>query len=289
MKTNWQLICDSGSTKATWCAVAPGKKKTVRTQGISPYFLSAQEIRAALEKELTPKLGFPAEEVGEVHYYGTGLGDVRNRKLLKKVLAAVFPSAGVSVEHDLTGAARALCGKTRGVACILGTGSNSCYYNGSRVAANNPGLGFILGDEGSGAFLGKKVIQYYLYRTFDAELAGAFDAAYGTTREEILDKVYKQPFPNRYLASFAHFLSAHRGHFMIENIIEDGLNDFFFHHISKYAQSWQFPVHFTGSIAWVFRDVVRSLCKAYEFECGTILKAPIEGLVAYHQDGKAPR
>lgn len=290
MKTPWQLIADSGSTKTTWGLIAAGQKKIVRTQGISPYFFTKEQIRGLLEKELAPALGIPAGDIGKIHYYGTGLGDPKNKRLLKGVLKSVFPESDIQVDHDLMGAARALCGHEKGVACILGTGANSCYFNGKSIVHNNPGLGFILGDEGSGAFLGKKVVQYYLYHTFDAELEDLFNKKYNTDKNAILDKVYRAPYPNRYLASFTHFLSENRGHFMIENIIEDGLNEFFFHHICKYAESWNYPVHFTGGVAWVFRDVLLGLCHVYELTAGKILKAPMEGLIEYHrQAGSAHR
>jgi N-acetylglucosamine kinase-like BadF-type ATPase len=189
----------------------------------------------------------------------------------------------VQVETDILGAARALCKKEKGIACILGTGSNSCYYNGSKIIRNSPGLGYVLGDEGSGASLGKKVIQYYLYNTFDEELRARFDAKYVTTSQEILDNVYKKPLPNRYLASFALFLAENRGHYMIENIIEDGLNDFFFQHVCKYGESWKYPIHFVGGIAHGFQDVIRDMAEAYGLETGTILNAPMDGLVAFHR------
>ena len=179
-------------------------------------------------------------------------------------------------------AARAVCGHEKGVACILGTGSNSCYYNGKNIAKNSPGIGYVLGDEGSGAYLGKKVLQYYLYDTFDEDLRARFDARFVTTTSEILDNVYKKPLPNRYMASFALFLAENRGHFMIENIIEDGLNDFFFQHLCKYNEVWKYPVHFVGSVASGFKDVLEQLCSSYEFELGKILKNPMEGLVKYH-------
>lgn len=282
MDTSWQLIADSGSTKTTWCLVSKDRKTELRTQGISPYFLSREQILASLKTEVIPKLEVPVAAIREVHYYGTGLGDPANRQLLQQILETVFPQSAVFTCNDLEGAARALCGREKGIACILGTGSNSCYYDGGKVVANNPGLGFILGDEGSGAFLGKKVIQYYLYHTFDQELSEAFDLQYRTHKSEILDHVYRQPVPNRYLASFTHFLGAHRGHFMVENILEDGLNEFFFTHIVKYPECWEYPIHFTGGVAWAFRDVIGALCKAYELQEGRILKAPIEGLVAFH-------
>src|SRR5664279_5456358 len=164
--------------------------------------------------------------------------------MVKKALKNICPGAIIKIETDVDGAAKALCGGEKGIACILGTGSSSCYYNGRRIAKNNPGLGFILGDEGSGAYLGKKVIQYFLYNTFDADLMDRFRAKFNTNSHEILTAVYKNPLPNRYLASYAIFLAENRGHYMIENIIEDGFNDFFFNHIYKYRESWTLPIHF---------------------------------------------
>lgn len=274
------LIADSGATKAEWCLVKNGRKKTFFTQGISPYFLSTGQITELLQKELKPFL--KKTDVEEIFYYGTGCANPVNARSVKKAVSSVFPSARVDVNHDLMAAARALCGRKKGIACILGTGSNSCYYNGKKIMRNSPGLGYVLGDEGSGAYLGKKVIQYYLYGTFDEELRGRFDATYTTTAPEILENVYKKPLPNRYLAGFARFLADNRGHYMIENIIEDGLNDFFFNHLCKYRETWSLPVHFAGSVAFGFQDVLQQLCNSYEFEMGKVMKNPMEGLLDYH-------
>jgi N-acetylglucosamine kinase-like BadF-type ATPase len=276
-----QLIADCGATKSEWSIVGNGKTKTVITQGISPYFLTAEQIRELLVKELTPKL--KNVEVDEVFYYGTGCANPNNAKLVKKAVKQVFPTAQIEINHDLLASARSLCGREKGIACILGTGSNSCYYNGKKIVKNSPGLGYVLGDEGSGAYLGKKVIQYYLYGTFDDELRGRFDLTYMTNSAEILENVYKKPLPNRYLAGFARFLAENRGHYMIENIIEDGLNDFFFNHLCKYREIWTLPVNFAGGVAYGFRDVIAQLCNSYEFELGKILQKPMSGLIEYHR------
>ncbi|MBK9463246.1 MAG: N-acetylglucosamine kinase [Chitinophagaceae bacterium] len=276
-----KLIADSGATKAEWCLLREGKKKTIFTQGISPYFLNTEQITDLLLKELKPKL--KNIEVDEIFYYGTGCANPVNAKSVKKALQKVFPESKVDVNHDLMAAARALCGTNKGVACILGTGSNSCYFDGKKIVKNSPGLGYVLGDEGSGAYLGKKVIQYYLYGTFDDELRGRFDLTYTTNTAEILESVYKKPLPNRYLAGFTKFLAENRGHYMIENIIEDGLNDFFFNHLCKYRETWTLPVHFAGSVAFGFKDVLQQLCNSYEFELGKVMKNPMEGLVTYHR------
>lgn len=275
------LIADSGATKCEWRLVDKTKKKSIITQGISPYFLNEAQIIALLQKELMPRLG--KAQVKQVFFYGTGLASPTNAKLLTKVLKTVFPRAKSEVQTDLVGAARALCGREKGIACILGTGSNSCYYDGKKVVKNSPGIGYVLGDEGSGAYLGKKVVQYYLYNTFDEELKARFEKRFQTTPVEILDHVYKQPLANRYLASYAIFLAENRGHYMIENIIEDGLNDFFFTHLYKYRESWILPIHFIGSVAFGFRDVLKDLCHSYELELGKVLKAPMQGLIEYHR------
>src|ERR1700744_4494242 len=223
------LIADSGATKCEWCLLHGGKKKRVDTQGISPYFLDVAGIGKVLREELLPGLGKAAVDV--VYFYGTGCMSADNRKIVQKAIRQAFPGVEVNVTHDLMGAAIALCGSSKGMVGNLGTGSFSCYFDGKKIARNSPGLGYVLGDEGSGAYLGKKVIQYYLYNTFDEELRYKFDARYVTNRQEILENVYKRPLPNRYLASFTLFLMENRGHYMIENISEDGLNEFFFTHL----------------------------------------------------------
>ena len=275
-----KLIADSGATKAEWCLVSKSGKKTIFTDGISPYFLDTPQITNLLNTQLITKL--KKAKVDEVHYYGTGCANPNNAKIVKKAIQNVFPGSAINVTHDLMAAARAVCGTSKGIACILGTGSNSCYYDGKKIVKNSPGLGYVLGDEGSGAYLGKRVLQYYLYNTFDEDLRARFDAAYVTTNVEILENVYKKPLANRYLAGFAKFLADNRGHYMIENIIEDGLNDFFFNHLCKYRETWSLPISFVGSIAFGFKDVLKELCHAYEFELGKILKNPMSGLVEYH-------
>ena len=274
------LIADSGSTKCEWCLIKDGKKKTIFTQGMSPYFLTGVQMVQVLETELLPKI--KNYEVEQVFYYGTGCKNPANRQLIRKSIKSIFKTANILVDHDLMAAARALCGTSKGIACILGTGSNSCYFNGKTIVKNSPGIGYVLGDEGSGAYLGKKVLQYYLYKTFDEDLSFRFAEKFKTTPVEILENVYKKSLPNRYLASFTIFLAENRGHYMVENIIEDGLNDFFFQHICKYNESWKLPIHFVGGVAFGFKDVILDLCNSYEFEPGTILKNPMEGLIKYH-------
>jgi glucosamine kinase len=275
------LIADSGSTKCEWCFISNRQKQFVTTQGASPYFLNEGEIAAIIRKELLPAL--KKKNPAFIYFYGTGCAAAVNRAIVRRAIKNVFPGAGIEVQHDLTGAARALCGNNKGIVAILGTGSNSGYYNGNKIIRNSPGLGYVLGDEGSGAYLGKKVLQHYLYKTFDGELLDIFYKKYKINASDILDSIYKKPLPNRYIASFAMFLKANRGHYMIENIIEDGLRDFFSIHLSRYPESGGVPVYFTGSVAFGFQDILKELCKTYGWQAGKFLARPMPGLIAYHK------
>src|SRR5450432_1210474 len=275
------LIADSGSTKCEWCFISNGRKQIIETQGASPYFLNEPQFAALMQKELLPAL--KNKTPSDIYFYGTGLAASVNRKMFRKAIGKVFPRSKIEEEHDLTGASRALCGKNRGIVAILGTGSNSGYYNGRKILRNSPGLGYVLGDEGSGAYLGKKVLQYYLYKTFDKDLHAKFYEKYKLVASDILDAVYKKPLPNRYIASFTLFLAENRGHYMIENIIEDGLWDFFSIHLAHYPESGKMPVCFTGSVAFGFQDILKELCNTFGWKPGRILAKPMEGLIAYHK------
>ncbi|SCC27400.1 BadF/BadG/BcrA/BcrD ATPase family protein [Chitinophaga costaii] len=281
MQVKTILVADSGSTKTDWCLVEDGHRRTFSTQGISPYFQTPAQVQEIIQTELVRQ--YPALlQVHELYFYGTGLLAPANARMVEDALQAVFTQTNISVNHDLMGAARGLCGRHPGVVSILGTGSNSCFYDGITIVKNNPGLGYVLGDEGSGAYLGKRLLQYYLYDSFDEELKFKFDAKYQVTRDQILENVYRKPLANRYLASFAGFLTENRGHFLIENALEDGINEFFFNHLYKYRESWTSPLYFSGGIAHAFRDVIQTLCELYELQLGTIVRSPLEGLVNFH-------
>jgi N-acetylglucosamine kinase-like BadF-type ATPase len=275
-----KLIADGGSTKTEWCLLNGRKKTVFITTGMSPYFLNGSQMIEIIEREVIPVL--KKNKINQLFYYGTGCGNQDNLRMVRKVLQHCFQEAEIKIETDITGAARALCGNQKGVVCILGTGSSACYFNGKKIAKNSPGLGYILGDEGSGAYLGKKVIQYYLYDIFDTDLRTRFDARFVTSANEILNAVYKEPFANRYLAGFAVFLAENRGHYMIENIIEDGLNDFFNMHLLKFKEVGKFPVHFTGGIAFGFKDVLQQMMANHHLVPGNLLRNPLDGLIKYH-------
>lgn len=278
-----KLIIESGSTKTDWCFVdSDNNISKFKTSGINPRLQSNEAIISCIETELGNKLS-PISSIDEIQYYGAGIANEQLAERMKAILFHFFPIKELHVSSDLLAAARSLCQKKEGIACILGTGSNSCFYDGNQIIDKHISLGYIAGDEGSGNYLGKKVLQYYAYKTFDNELMIAFETLFGSNIQEIIATIYTQPFPNRYLAQFSKLLVENRGHYMVENIIEDCLMDFFSTHIFKYRQSWKAPIHFTGSIAFAFKDVINSLCEQYELELGIIAQSPLEGLIAYHQ------
>jgi glucosamine kinase len=276
------LIADSGSTKCEWCFISNGRKQFINTQGASPYFLNELQLVDMMRKELLPSL--KKSIPGSLYFYGTGCAAAANRAIVRRAIKRIFPNTRIAVEDDLTGAARALCGRNKGIVVNLGTGSFSAYYNGRKIIRKSPGLGYVLGDEGSGAYLGKKVLQHYLYQTFDTEMHNKFEKKYQITASEILESVYKKPLPNRYIASFTMFLSENRGHYMIDNIIEDGLRDFFTLHLTIYPESGKIPIFFTGSVAFGFQDILKELCRDFGWKAGKFLAKPMGGLIAYHKN-----
>lgn len=276
------LLAESGSTKTDWCLLKKtGKPTHFKTSGINPYLQSSEQIHSLLEQEL--EWNQQKHTPDQVVFYGAGASRPEQQKKLSDILKRFFAVKTTEVHCDMMAAARAMCGDQKGIVCILGTGSNSCYYDGKKIKERQASLGYIAGDEGSGNYLGKRVLQYYAYNTFDSELKASFELSYGSDIGAILRRLYSEPFPNRYLASFVQLLKDNRGHYMVENIIEDGLNDFFHAHLMKYRQSWKTPIYFTGSVAYEFKDVLVSLCGQYELEPGIIEKSPIERLVKFHR------
>ena len=276
------IVADGGSTKTEWWLLRKGKKPTsFLTDGINPYLETAEGIGNMLAAQLPE--GIPTLPVDAIYYYGSGASAKDKQKSLQKVFDRHFTAAKIKVNGDLTGAAIGMCGTKPGMIGILGTGSASCFFNGKKITEQLPSLGFMAGDEGSGNYIGKRILQYYAYHTFDGELRAGFEMRFGTDIGAILHRMYHEPYPNRYLASFVPLLAENRGHYMVENIIEDCLNDFIHNNLLKYRQSWKYPLYFTGSVAWVFRDVIANLCGQYELELGAISQSPVKGLVDFHK------
>lgn len=275
------LIAESGSTKTDWCLIDAGKKKKLKSQGINPVFQTTDEIQTILQNEL--KLNRKPIRIDEVHFYGAGIYNTEKKKQLENCLKQFLPAGRAFANSDLLASARATCGQEKGIACILGTGSNSGLYNGKSITFKTPALGYILGDEGGGTYIGRKVLQYFLHKIFDDQLMHAFSERFPDKQDTILETLYRKPLPNRYLASFAHFVLEQRGHYMIENIAEDCLNDFFINHLLRYPRVWKYKVHFTGSVAFGLKDILKNLCQQYDIECGTIVQKPISGLIRFHE------
>lgn len=275
------IIADSGSTKTDWCTGNTQTDcRTVQTEGINPFHQSVDEISRIISSTLVPQLG-DTGEVTAVYFYGAGCIPEK-ADTVKQTLLQSFPQASVSVESDLSGAARALCGKSAGIACILGTGSNSCAYDGEKITAHVSPLGYILGDEGSGAVLGKRLASDCLKHQLPEDLCGEFLEEYRLTPAFILDKVYRQPQANRFLASFVPFLSTHKHRPEIHSLLISSFTAFFRRNVMQYPSYREVNVHFTGSVAYYFRDEVREAARALDIRTGIILKSPMEGLTDYH-------
>ncbi|MBX2927476.1 MAG: hypothetical protein KF852_06535 [Saprospiraceae bacterium] len=276
------LLIDSGATKADWAALMPGREsQRFQTIGIHPFFLSEEAIRNALE-QARRRIG---EAAGRIFFYGTGCKAESARRELHELFRAVFPEAEeIEIETDVLGAARALCGFQPGIACILGTGSNSVWYGGRTVVQNAGGLGYILGDEGSGAVLGRELLIAWLNRELPSELLGAFESEYPVSKDEVILSVYRSDTPSRFLASFVPFLSRHIGHSFAAGLVRRQFELFVQRCVLTYSSAKELPVHFTGSVAWHFRSILEAVLAEAKLQPGVFLAAPMEGLIGYHTE-----
>jgi N-acetylglucosamine kinase-like BadF-type ATPase len=274
------LIADSGSTKTTWC-LADAEKKTRRfilTSGINPYYQHEHEILEKLEKEFTSeKSGIEA-----IYFYGAGCVSPSVNQVVAKPLSEFFKAEIVQVNTDLMAAARALCGRQPGIACILGTGSNSCFYDGKGIANQVSPLGFILGDEGSGAVLGKTLLSDILKKQLPEKIISMFFEEFPVSPPEIMENIYRKPFPNRYAAQFSRFLYSHIEETEIRDLVTKAFHAFFTRNVLQYPESAQNQVHFSGSIAWYFQELLKETADSLGLKTGKIVQDPIEGLVDFH-------
>jgi glucosamine kinase len=276
------LVADSGSTKCDWILIDDqNERHQTATIGFNPLFHNQANILDELEKNsLLTK--FKAS-VTFIYFYGAGCSSVERNKIIENALNSFFNhSKLIEVNHDLKGAVLAACGDHQGIACILGTGSNACYFDGSEIVQNTKALGYVLGDEGSGSYFGKKLITTWLYKRLPRDLAKSFNAKYNINLEDVLDRVYKQPFANVYLASFAEFLGEQRAHPFVKKMIYEGLTEFVSIHVWSYAMFREVPVNFVGSIAYYFREELEEVARNHRFTVGKIEKQPIEALANYH-------
>lgn len=275
------LIADSGSTKTDWCLVdAKGERKIVQTIGINPYQMNSEAIKDVLDKELQPFI-YP-ELIKEIYFYGAGCSTERKCQTIDNVLQDFFPNAVIEVHHDLLGAARALCGHDAGIACILGTGSNSCYYDGNEIRENVVSLGYLFGDEGSGAHMGKQLIIDYFHDDIPSEIVESFNKRYSPTVESILDAVYNQPRPSRFLASFSPFILDNIDHTYVRNMVTDSFDEFFSKNVTKYKIYRNVKVSFVGSVAFFYKDILLLSAEKAGITTDKIYRSAIDGLCDFH-------
>jgi len=276
------LIADCGSTKINW-TLLNGKEKVAQifTTGMNALLLTQDEMTEQIKRELMPHL--TNYKVDEIHYYGAGIISDEIKQQVINALRANLPSAGrIEVASDLLAAARAVCGRQPGIACILGTGSNSCYYDGQQVVMNVSPLGYILGDEGSGAVLGKLLVGDVLKKQLPQHLCDKFMKEYNLDYTTIITSVYRKPAANRFLAQFAPFLERNIDEPAIHDIVLRSFTDFFKRNVASYPGYKELPCNFVGSIAYCERAVLQEAAQALGITIGTVIKDPMEGLVKFH-------
>lgn len=273
------LVADSGSTKTDWMTNDQTQSLLFHTQGINPYFLNAQDIFKILSKN--KELQAQAHLIKEVYFFGSGCSSPDKHEIVSNGLSLFFTKAFVSVDNDLIGSAYATCGHKEGLTCILGTGSNIAYYDGTNVHRGKHGLGYVLGDEGSGTYFGRKILISYLYQTMPKELSEVFAETYGITKDIVIDHIYQKPFPNAYLATFSRFMLTHQSHPFIHQILKDGFQEFIDTNIKTYKQYKSLDCNFVGSIGFYYQDVLREVCAKNHIKVGKILQKPVEGIFDY--------
>jgi glucosamine kinase len=287
------LVADSGATKTAWRLIdSSGRIVQATTAGLSPYYQDQAQIEAELQTVLLPALQLTpatAAQVQPIYFYGTGCARPDKAAVVAAALQQVFPAAQPSVYPDLLGAARALCGQEPGIACILGTGSNAALYDGQWLTSTAASLGFWLGDEGSGGHLGKQLVTDYLNGDLPPALLAQFERHYQPSYAEIMDHVYTQPFPSRYLASFAKFVFDHLREPYCYQLAYQSFGAFIDKRVTKFPDYQQYKIHFTGSVAFYYANVLRQVAADRGLVLKNIMEEPVAGLVLYHRGlGEVP-
>lgn len=276
------LIADSGSTKTHWELLNTQNQTTTSffTKGINPFYISSEDIITLLKNELPIEL--QTTTINKIFFYGAGCSQPEKIETVAKALNNIFKAEKIIVEHDLLAAAKATCKNEAGITCILGTGSNSCSYNGNEIIDNVPSLGFILGDEGSGAWFGRKLLQAYFYRELPNDLKKLFQQKYAFTKEEILNSIYSAKNPNSIVASYMPFISENKTHPFIHELLFSGFKEFILRMVLKYENHNILPIHFIGSVAYLNKDILKETLQQFTLQTGLILQSPMEGLITYH-------
>jgi len=275
------LIADGGSTKADWILLDKSGAQVLKTRtgGLNPAVFSEELMRKRLQENLD--LVDYKNKVTNVYFYGAGCGTEKPTLILKSIFESFFTNAVVEVKEDTYAAAYAVTTKP-GIVCILGTGSNSCYFDGEKVDVRIPSLGYILMDEASGNYFGKKLLRDYYYDKMPKEIAKLFEEQFNVDADTIKRNIYKEDNPNTYLAHFAEFLLRNERNAYFNKVLHKGMKDFFRNRILPFKESEDLPIHFVGSIAYFARDIIRDVARFYMMELGNIVRRPIDGLIEYH-------
>lgn len=274
MKNHTVLIADSGSTKTDWAFMG----KRVQTQGINPFHQDEDTIRRILKEELLPQLTSDIRHLTSILFYGSGVRPELEEKM-RRLLGEAFPqTAHIEAHGDLLGAARALCNNEEGIACILGTGANSCLYDGERIVENTPPMGYILGDEGSGAVLGVRFLNALYKNRLSNDVRGAFEAYEEMSMAQVIERVYRQPMANRWLASLSTFIHQQIGNPQIEQLVIDNFRDFIQRNITPYQRK-DLSINAVGSIAFYYKEQLEKAVKAEGYTLGKIVRSPLDALV----------
>jgi glucosamine kinase len=274
------LIADSGSTHTTWALVDRDSSDVLycETPGINPYYQDEDEMVAVLSDEFSMDIN----QVRKIYFYGAGCANPEKCALVGRALMRFFGICEIDVQSDLMAAARALLGRGSGIAAILGTGSNSCYYDGQKIVSNVPPLGFILGDEGSGAVLGRTLVGDILKKQVPEQICSRFFERYQLSAADILERVYRHPFPNRFLAGFTHFIADNIEEEAMSDLVRKAFAAFFVRNITLYPEATGLPVNFVGSVAYEFRELLKEAAAITGFGVGQIMRSPVAGLIRYH-------
>lgn len=276
-----KLIADSGSTKTAWKLITNSREvKNIKTSGINPFFRTEEDIFQELSQLLLPETG---KEILEIHFFGAGIVNAEKGDIIRRALNRMYPEATVETASDVLGAAKALFGDEAGIACILGTGSNACLYDGKQIAIGISPLGFILGDEGSGAVMGRRLLGDYFKEVMPARLRDEFDKRFGLSREEALNRVYRTEKPNQFLAQFVPFLSTFPESAYCQEFVQRNFMEFFERNVTKLPDFSRYQIGFVGSVAYYFSPILRNVANYFGFEEITILKDPIYGLETYYK------
>jgi len=276
-----KLIADSGSTKTEWILTDKGDAvQCALTKGYNPYYFDKQVLHDIVAEDLLPVVG--QAEVTEIYFYGSGCSTAVNINVVEGVLRSFFPSATIKVAHDLLGAARGLCGHRAGIACIMGTGSNSCLYDGKTIMENIRSVGWMFGDKAGGVHIGKSFIATFLNNSCPKELQQLFTETTGYDFDKILSRIYREPAPNRFFADASHFVGQHITDAFMENIVRTSFREFFLENVCRYDHHFELPIHCTGSIATVFETLLKNEAEKLGLAIGSIVKSPAQGLIAFH-------